>query len=146
MDDGNSDEKQKEQTCRPKFNDYTNCLLNNKPTLKSKQRFKSEAHNVFTAENNNVAQSSNDDNRLQTFDRITLYPNGTIAGKVCKTDLLDSLNTKCLILMMLLMKIKQNIIQSGHIFHMIRTNINNRRFWIRENKCIIKFNKQSTRY
>ena len=25
-------------------------------------------------------------------------------------------------------------------------NINNRRFWIRKNICIIKFNKQSVRY
>ena len=40
MDDGNSDEKQKEQTFRPKFNDYTNCLLNNKPTLNQNKDLK----------------------------------------------------------------------------------------------------------
>ena len=28
-----------------KFNDYKDCLLNNEITLKSQQRFKSEAHN-----------------------------------------------------------------------------------------------------
>ena len=31
-----------------KFNDYKNCLLNNKIILKSQQRFKSELHNVYT--------------------------------------------------------------------------------------------------
>ena len=30
-----------------KFNDYKNCLLNKEIILKSQQRFKSEAHNVF---------------------------------------------------------------------------------------------------
>ena len=33
--------------------------------------------------------SSNDDTRLQTFDRITSCPYGTSAGKVCKTELLS---------------------------------------------------------
>ena len=57
-----------------KFNDYKDCLLNDEIILKSQQRFKSEAHNVYTKEINKIALSSNDDNRLQTFDRITTYP------------------------------------------------------------------------
>ena len=56
--------------------------------LKSRQRFKSEAHNVYTEEINKIALSSNDDKRLQTYDRITSYPYGTSAGKVCKTEIL----------------------------------------------------------
>ena len=32
-----------------KFNDYKNCLLDNKIVLKSQQRLKSEAHNVYIA-------------------------------------------------------------------------------------------------
>ena len=36
-----------------------------------------------------VALSSNDDKRLQTFDKITSYSYETIAGKVCKTELLS---------------------------------------------------------
>ena len=71
---------------RLKFNDYKYCLLNNEIILKSQQRFKSERHNVYTEEVNKIALSSNDDKRLQTFDRITSYPYGTSAGKVCKTD------------------------------------------------------------
>ena len=31
-----------------KFNDYKNCLLNDKVVLKSQQRFKSERHDVYT--------------------------------------------------------------------------------------------------
>ena len=72
-----------------KFNDYKDCLLNNEIILKSQQRFKNEAHNVYTEEINKIALSSNGDKRLQTFDRITSYPYGTSAGKVCKTELLS---------------------------------------------------------
>ena len=59
-----------------KFNDYKNCVLNNKVVSKSQQRFKSEAHNVHTEEVNKIALNINDDKRLQTFDRITTYPYG----------------------------------------------------------------------
>ena len=45
--------------------------------LKSQQRFKSEAHCLYTEEINQIALSSNDDKTLQTFDRITIYPYGT---------------------------------------------------------------------
>ena len=72
-----------------KFNDYKNCLLNNEVILKSQQRFNSEAHNVYTEKINKIALSCNDDNRLQTFDRITSYPYGSSFGKVCKTEILS---------------------------------------------------------
>ena len=62
--------------------------------LKSQQRFKSERHDVYTEEMNKIALSSNDDKGLQTFDRITSYPYGASAGKVCKTELLSKVNTK----------------------------------------------------
>ena len=74
---------------RLKFNDFKNCLLNNETVLKSQQRFKSERHDVYTEEINKISLSSNDDKRLQTFDRITSYPYGTSAGKVCKIELLS---------------------------------------------------------
>ena len=81
MDDGNSDKKAKgTKNCVikkiPKFNDYKYCLLNNEIVLKSQQRFKSEAHNVYTEEVNKTALSSNDDKRLQVYDGITTYPYG----------------------------------------------------------------------
>ena len=112
MDDCNSDKKAKgTEKCVIKrilkFNDYKDCLLNNKIILKSQQKFKSEAHNVYT-EKNKITLSNNNDKRLQTFDRITSYPYGASVGKICKTKLLSYLNIKWLILMMLLMKIKQH--------------------------------------
>ena len=79
---------------RLKFNDYKNSLLNNEIILKSQQRFKSERHDACTKEVNKIALSSNDDKRLQAFDRITAYPYGTSAGKVCKTELLSKVNIK----------------------------------------------------
>ena len=48
-----------------------NCLFNNEPILKLQQRFKSETHNVFTERVNKIALNSNDDKRMETFDRIT---------------------------------------------------------------------------
>ena len=57
-----------------RFNDYKDCLLNNKIVLKSQQRFKSESHDVYTAKVNQIALSRNDDKKLQTFDKITTFP------------------------------------------------------------------------
>ena len=74
---------------RLKFNDYKDCLLNNKIKLKSQQRFKSEKHNAYTEEINKIALSSNDDKMLQTFDKITTYPYRTNAFKVCKSEMLS---------------------------------------------------------
>ena len=68
------------------FNDYKDYFLNNEIILKSQQRFKSEAHNVYTEEVNKIALGSK---RLQTYDRITSYPYGTSTGKICKTELLS---------------------------------------------------------
>ena len=59
-----------------KFNDYKNCLLNDKVALKSQKRFKSERHDVYTENVNKIALSNNDDKRLLTFDKITTYPYG----------------------------------------------------------------------
>ena len=50
---------------------YKDCLFNNKIMLKSQQRFKSDHHNVYTEQINKITLSSNDDKRLQTFDKIT---------------------------------------------------------------------------
>ena len=52
------------------FNDYKYCLLNNKLVLKSQQRFKSERHDVYSEEVNQIALSGNDNKRLQSLDRI----------------------------------------------------------------------------
>ena len=99
MDDGNNDKKAKgTKKCVIQqilnFNDYKDCLFNNEMILKSQQRFKSDAHSVYTEGINKIALSSNHDKRLQTFDRITSYPCGTNAGKICKSELLEYVNIK----------------------------------------------------
>ena len=71
-----------------RFNDYKDCSLKDEIVLKSRQRFKSEAHNVHTEEVKKIVLSSNDDKSFQTFDIIISYPYGTSVGKACKTELL----------------------------------------------------------
>ena len=59
------------------FENYKDCLFDNKTVYRSQERFKSYYHDVYTEEVNKIALSSNDDKRLQTSDRITTYPYGT---------------------------------------------------------------------
>ena len=71
------------------FEHYKDCLFNSKTIIKSQQRFRSDHHNVHTEEVNKTALSSNDDKRLQTYDRSTTYPYGTNAFKVCESEILS---------------------------------------------------------
>ena len=73
------------------FQNYKDCLFNNKTILKSQQRFKSDYQNVYTEQINRIALSSNYDKRLQTFDKITTYPYGTNAFKVCESEMLSKI-------------------------------------------------------
>ena len=50
------------------------CLFNNEVIIRSQQRFRSDHHRVYTEEVNKIALSSNDDKRLQTFDKVTMFP------------------------------------------------------------------------
>ena len=43
---------------------------------------------MYTEEVNKIALSSNDDKRIQTFDRVTTYPYGTNVFKVCENEML----------------------------------------------------------
>ena len=70
------------------FENYKDCLFNDKIISKSQQRFKSNHHKLYTEEINKIALRSNDDKRLQTCDRIKTYPNGTNAFKVCESEML----------------------------------------------------------
>ena len=66
------------------FENYKERLFNNKTIYRSQERLKSYYHNMYTEEVNKIALSSNDDKRLQTFDRITTYPYGTDEMMVIK--------------------------------------------------------------
>ena len=63
-------------------------LFNNEIIIRSQQRFKSNHHNVCTKEVNMIALSSNDDKRIQTFDKITTFPYGTNIFKICENEML----------------------------------------------------------
>ena len=70
------------------FENYTDCLFNDKTILKSQQRFKSGCDNVCTEQINKIALSSNDDKKLQTSDKIITYSYGTNAFKACKGEMI----------------------------------------------------------
>ena len=64
---------------------FQDCLLNNRIILKSHQ--KSDYHNVYTKQINKIVLSSNNNKRLQTFDKITTYTYKTNAFKVSKNEM-----------------------------------------------------------
>ena len=64
-------------------------LFNNEILIRSQQRFKSNHHKVYTEEVNKIALSSNDDKRIQTFDKITKFPYGTNIFKICENEILS---------------------------------------------------------
>ena len=70
------------------FKNYTDCLLNSKIMLKSQQRIKSNYQNVYTEQTSKILLSSNGNKRLQTLDKITTYPYGTNAFKICESEML----------------------------------------------------------
>ena len=69
------------------FENYKDSLFNNKTILKSQLRFKGDHHNVYTEEVNKTVLNTNDDKRLQTFDRVSTYPYRTNAFKVCESEM-----------------------------------------------------------
>ena len=80
------------------FGNYKDCLFNDKTILRSQQRFKSYHHKVYSEEVNKIALSSDDDKRLQTFNRFTTYPYGTNAFKLCKNEMLHICKAKDILL------------------------------------------------
>ena len=76
------------------FEKYKDSLFNNKTIMWSQLRFNSDHHNVYTEELNKIALNSSDNKRLQAFDRITIYPCGTNAFKVCENEMLSKIHCK----------------------------------------------------
>ena len=96
MEDGSKHKKAKgTKKCIIKrelmFENYKDSLSNDKIILKSQQIFRSDHHRVYIEEVNKIALNSNDDKRLQTFDKITTYPYGANAFKVCESEMLNKL-------------------------------------------------------
>ena len=84
---------------RVMFENYKHFSFNDKIILKSQQRFKSNYHNAYTEQINKIALKSNEDKKLQTFDKITTYPFGTNALKAYESQMLSK--NKWLILMIM---------------------------------------------
>ena len=59
---------------------------NNKLILKAQQRFRSEKHNVFTEEINQIALSYHDDKRIQPVDSVEKNAYGMDKNLVCKKE------------------------------------------------------------
>ena len=76
------------------FENYKDCLFNEKTIFKKQQRFKSYYHDVFTEEINKVALSINDNKRIQTFDKAAIFPQETPTVKVCGNEMLSVLKAK----------------------------------------------------
>ena len=70
------------------FKNYKDSLFNDEVIIRSQQRFRSDHHKVCTEEVNKIALSSNDDKRIQTFDKVTTFPYGTNVFKVCENEML----------------------------------------------------------
>ena len=70
------------------FENYKHCFFNGEVILKSQQRFKNDHHKVYTEEVNKIAVSSDDDERLESFNWVTTYPYGTSAVKVCENEMM----------------------------------------------------------
>ena len=70
------------------FEHYKYCLFNSKTIIKSQQRLRSDHQRVYTEKVNKIALSSNDNKRIQTYDKVTTYPFGTNAFKVCENEIL----------------------------------------------------------
>ena len=76
------------------FQNSIDCLSNEKNIFKKRQRFKSYYHDMYTEEINKVALSSNDNKRIQTFDKARTFPQETPTVKVCENEMLSVLKAK----------------------------------------------------
>ena len=76
------------------FENYKDASFNDKIIIRSQQRFGSYNHKVYTEQVNKIALSSNDDKRMQTYDKVTRYPYGTNLFKVSENEMLSK-NTWC---------------------------------------------------
>ena len=70
-----------------KFSDYYDSIFENKNILTSQQRFTSDHHTKYTEKINKIAISSNDDKRIQTYDKVTAYPYGTSVFEICEIEI-----------------------------------------------------------
>ena len=69
------------------FKNYGDALFNDEVITRSQPRFRSDHHKVYTEEVNKIVLSSNDDKRIQPFDKVTTFPYGTNTFMVCENEM-----------------------------------------------------------
>ena len=74
------------------FKNYMDFLFNNEIIPKFQQRFRSDHHSVYTKQVNKKALNNYDDKRIQKFVKVTTYPHGTNAFKVCENEMLRKIH------------------------------------------------------
>ena len=74
--------------------DRKTCFQNNRTTLRTQWRFRSEAHNEFNAKLNKIALSANVNKKLQTYDGVISYRCSAGPTKMCKEELIKHLKIK----------------------------------------------------
>ena len=71
------------------FKNYKDSLFNDEVIIRSQQqRSRSDHHRVYIEEINKIALSSNDDKRIQTFDKVMTFSYGANAFKVCESEMM----------------------------------------------------------
>ena len=71
------------------FEIYKDCLFNEETIFKKQQRFRSYYHDMYTEEINKVTLISNDNKKIQTFDKVRTFPQETPVVKVCENEMLS---------------------------------------------------------
>ena len=88
------------------FKNYADALFNDEVIIRSQQRFRSYNHKVYTEEVNKIALSSNDDKRIQTFDKVTTFPYETNHLKCVRVKCYQKINWMNLMKILILLKLK----------------------------------------
>ena len=88
------------------FKNYGDALFTARILIKSQQRFRSFHHTVFTEKVNKIVVSSNDDKRIQTFDKVTTFPYETNHLKCVRVKCYQKINWMNLMKILILLKLK----------------------------------------
>ena len=76
------------------FKNYKNCFLNGAAILRSQQISKKGLSWIVHRRSQYDCIKQDDNKRFQTFDRITTFPYGTSAYKVCESEMLSKVTFK----------------------------------------------------
>ena len=71
------------------FKNNKDSLFNDEVIIRSQQIFRSDHHRVYTEDVNKIELISNDDKRIQTFDKVKSFPYGTNVFNVCENEMLS---------------------------------------------------------